>query len=131
MNNYNQLTGINTDTQWIYDPTYVRQYTQDRYSKPLSVSDQLKNGWQGMGLDQKLNTIGNTVGTLMGAYNAYQANKLAKNQFAFSKDAWNRQWDAQKGLTNSQLEDRQQRRFNESNGRAMSVTEYMNKYGVK
>lgn len=131
MNNYNQLTGINTDTQWIYDPTYVRQYTQDSYNKPLSVSGQLKNGWQGMGLDQKLNTIGNTVGNLMGAYNAYQANKLAKNQFAFQKDAWNRQWEAQKGLTNSQLADRQRKRFNNSGGNAMSVSEYMGKYGVR
>lgn len=76
-----------------------------------------------------------TLGNLMGAWNGYQQNKLAKQQFSFQKDAFNKQYGAQKNLTNSQLEDRQRRRVSEAaaNGYTgtMSVAEYMDKYGVK
>lgn len=76
-----------------------------------------------------------TLGSLMGAWNGYQQNKLAKQQLAFQKDAFNRQYAAQRNLTNSQLEDRQRNRVyqNEQTGRTgtMSVAEYMDKYGIK
>lgn len=76
-----------------------------------------------------------TFGSLMGAWNGYQQNKLAKQQLAFQKDAFNKQYSAQRNLTNSQLEDRQRNRVyqNEQTGRTgtMSVAEYMDKYGIK
>ncbi len=76
-----------------------------------------------------------TLGSVMGAWNGYQQNKLAKQQLAFQKDAFNKQYSAQRNLTNSQLEDRQRNRVyqNEQTGRTgtMSVAEYMNKYGIK
>ena len=71
-----------------------------------------------------------TLGNLMGAWNGYQQNKLAKQQFAFQQDAFNKQYAAQRALTNSQLEDRQRRRVRES-ANNMSVAEYMDRYGVK
>lgn len=76
-----------------------------------------------------------TLGSLMGAWNGYQQTKVAKQQLAFQKDAFNKQYGAQRNLTNSQLEDRQRRRVSEAaaNGYTgtMSVAEYMDKYGVK
>ncbi|WP_411350587.1 hypothetical protein [Moraxella lincolnii] len=93
--------------------------------------NQIGNGATQIPLHDKLNTTLGLVSNFVNGYNAYQANKLANKQFNFSKDAWNRQWEAQKGLTNSRLADRQQRRFNESGGTGMTVSEYMNKYGVR
>ncbi len=76
-----------------------------------------------------------TLGNVMGAWNGYQQNKLAKKQLAFQKDSFNKQYAAQRNLTNSQLEDRQRNRVyqNEQTGRTgtMSVAEYMDKYGIK
>lgn len=76
-----------------------------------------------------------TLGSVMGAWNGYQQNKLAKQQLAFQKDSFNKQYAAQRNLTNSQLEDRQRNRVyqNEQTGRTgtMSVAEYMDKYGIK
>lgn len=71
-----------------------------------------------------------TLGNLMGAWNGYQQTKIAKQQLAFQKDSFNKQYGAQKNLTNSQLEDRQRRRVMESSDN-MSVADYMNKYGIK
>ena len=76
-----------------------------------------------------------TLGSVMGAWNGYQQNKIAKKQLAFQKDSFNKQYAAQRNLTNSQLEDRQRNRVyqNEQTGRTgtISVAEYMDKYGIK
>ena len=55
---------------------------------------------------------------------------LAKDQLAFQKDSFNKQYDANKSLTNSRLEDRQARRVLE-NPNATGVADYMAKWGVK
>ncbi len=55
---------------------------------------------------------------------------LAKDQLAFQKDSFSKQYDANRGLTNSRLEDRQARRVLE-NPNATGVAEYMSKWGVK
>lgn len=55
---------------------------------------------------------------------------LAKDQLAFQKDSFNKQFDANRSLTNSRLEDRQARRVLE-NPNATGVAEYMSKWGVK
>ncbi|UZA57383.1 hypothetical protein [Moraxella bovis] len=98
-----------------------------------SMGQQIKNGWGDMSLGQKANTIMGTAGTLLSAYNAYKANKLAKEQFNHAKGVHAKNWDAQRKQTNSQLEDRQRRRVEEAqaNGRSTtSVGDYMAKYGI-
>lgn len=76
-----------------------------------------------------------TVGSLWDAWNGYQQTKLAKQQLAFQKDAFNKQYAAQAGLVNSQMEDRQTRRVNEAaanqSSPVMSVSDYVAKYGVR
>ena len=42
-----------------------------------------------------------------------------------------KEYEANKNLTNSRLEDRQRRRVADSGGRAPDVASYMAKYGVK
>lgn len=98
-----------------------------------STGQQVKNGWDDMSLGEKANTAMGTAGTLLSAYNAYKANKLAKEQFNHAKQVQAQNWDAQRKQTNSQLEDRQRRRVEEAgaNGRTtMSVGDYMAKYGI-
>ena len=70
------------------------------------------------------------VGGAMSAYNGYQQTKLAKKQFNFQKDAWNAQYNAQKNLVNSQMEDRQKQRAMR-NPNALRPEEYLAKYGIK
>lgn len=54
----------------------------------------------------------------------------AKEQLAFQKESFNKQYAANQSLTNSRLEDRQARRVQE-NPNATGVAEYMAKWGVK
>ncbi len=59
--------------------------------------------------------------------------KLAKQQLAYNKEESERNYQAQRKITNSQFEDRQRRRVEEAqaNGRSTaSVADYMAKYGV-
>lgn len=55
---------------------------------------------------------------------------IAKDSLEFQKTKYAQDYAAQRGLTNSQLEDRQKMRVREDPN-AMQVAEYMAKYGVK
>lgn len=100
----------------------------------LGNNPPMNTGWSSLSTMDKVNTgLGLTQG-IGSLYNGYQANKLAKQQLAFQKDSFNKTYEAQKNLTNDQLERRQAARVRRSefNGRdEMSVSDYMNKYGVK
>ena len=81
---------------------------------------------------------GGQWGTLLGAaqgignlYLGMQQFGLAKDQLNFSKESWTKNYEANKGITNSQLADRQHARVASNPGAYQSVGEYMNKYGVK
>lgn len=94
---------------------------------------QAGNNWKNASLFDKTQATLGAVGSVVNAYNAYKANKLANKQFAHAVDVHNKNWDAQRKQTNSQLEDRQKRRVEEAaaNGRTTtSVSDYMAKYGV-
>ena len=95
----------------------------------------LGNTWNSMSGFDKLNAVGSGITSALGAWNGFQANKQAKRQLAFQKDAFNKQYAAQRNLTNSQLSDRQATRVarDQQNGtnRFASVAEYMDKYGIK
>lgn len=56
---------------------------------------------------------------------------LAKDQLKFSKEAFNKNFQAQANLINSELEDRQRKRVRTDPGKAQGVAEYMSQYGVK
>ena len=67
---------------------------------------------------------------LYGAYNARKTGKLAKEQFNFTKDSFNRNFEAQAKTTNAQLADRQNARHTRDPKAHASVSDYMKKYGV-
>lgn len=56
---------------------------------------------------------------------------LAKDQLAFQKDSFNKQYDTNRTLTNSRLEDRQKARVASNASAYQSVGDYMNQNGVK
>lgn len=98
-----------------------------------TVKDQALDGWNKMSIGQRANTILQTVGGAMSAWNSYKMGKLAKQQLNHGIDMSNRNFENQRRMTNSKLEDRQKRRVEEAqaNGRTtMSVADYMNRYGV-
>lgn len=67
----------------------------------------------------------------LSAINSYKANKLGRQQLAFAKESFNRNFEAQKGVTNSQLADRQNIRYKVNPTDNMPVADYMAQYGVK
>ena len=65
------------------------------------------------------------------AISAHRAYKLGKSQLNSQIDQFNRQFEAQKGLINSQLYDKQEWRNRNMPNQYMSPSEYLDKYGVK
>ena len=83
-------------------------------------------GWGGMAL-----------GAASGLASAFMGMKqygLAKDTLAQNKQQFQMQYDAQKSMTNSSMEDRQRARIASAGTGASaipSVSDYMSKYGVK
>lgn len=81
------------------------------------------DGWGGMAL-----------GVAQGLGSAYMGLKqygMAKDQLAFQKSAFNKNYAAQRQATNTGLEDRQRARVASNAGAYDSVGNYMNKNGIK
>ena len=81
------------------------------------------NGWGGaaLGLGQGL----------MQGYQGMQQYGMAKKAFKEGQRQYNQNYAAQKQLTNSNLEDRQRARVASNSGAYQSVSEYMEKHGIK
>lgn len=81
------------------------------------------NGWAGAALG---------VGQgLMQGFQGMQQYGMAKKQFKESKRQYEQNYAAQRALTNASLEDRQRARVASNSGAYQSVSEYMDKHGVK
>lgn len=100
----------------------------------------LGTDWSNMSGMQKMGSVVGLGQGLYGMYNAYKQNKLAKDTFNFQKRSWNLDHANQVKTVNSQMSDRQEARVAQADavaratGRPMtttSVSDYMNKYGVK
>ncbi len=89
------------------------------------------NGWSGLAFSDKALLGLGAFNSALSAINSYKANKLGKQQLAFAKDSFNRNFEAQKGITNSQLADRQNIRYKVNPTDNMPVADYMAQYGVK
>jgi hypothetical protein len=103
------------------------------------VGDSKPFNWQapvtptgGIPMTDKINAGVGVFNSALGAISAYKALKLGKENLAFQKDSFNRNFEAMKGTTNAQLADRQAARVrNYGTGVYDSVADYMAKYGVK
>ena len=74
------------------------------------------------------------LGLIQGLGSAYMGMKqygLAKEQLQFSKDSFNKNYEAQKSTTNASMEDRQRARVASNAGAYQSVGDYMAKNGIK
>lgn len=77
---------------------------------------------------------GAALGLIQGLGSAYMGMKqygLAKEQLQFSKDSFNKNYEAQKSMTNVSMEDRQRARVASNAGAYQSVGDYMAKNGIK
>lgn len=90
----------------------------------------LKDTWNGLTGFQKIGAILGLGNAAAGAYNAYNQNKLARDQLNFSRNAFNTQMEATKRTTNAELRDRQEVRVRNNPSQNMSVEEYMKLNGV-
>lgn len=70
------------------------------------------------------------VTSLLNGYLGFQNLSLAKKQYQSQLDQFNKQWDANKKLTNASLADRQAARVASNPNTYQSVDDYMKKYGI-
>ena len=82
-----------------------------------------EDGWGNMAL-------GGANAAIQG-YMGFKQLGLAKDQLDFQKKAFEKNYNAQKQSTNTQLRDRQKRRYTENPGHYVSPDEYMSQNGVK
>ncbi|ANB91481.1 hypothetical protein MOVS_05230 [Moraxella ovis] len=99
-------------------------------SGAMNTGRNMQSAVNGMDSFQKMNAIASSVKGLWDAYNGYKNNKMINRQLNFSMDMANKQYEANRKRINSQLEDRQARRYAEQPHAHQSVSEYMKKYGV-
>lgn len=94
------------------------------------ILDTGANSWNKMDFAQRGSAILGGIQSVGNAYNSYKAGKLAKEQFNFTKDSFNRNYEAQAKTTNAALADRQATRVARDPSAYASVEDYMKKYGV-
>jgi len=82
-----------------------------------------KDGWGNLALGG--------ANTLLQGYMGLKQLDMAKDQLDFQKQAFEKNYNAQRQRTNTQLRDRQKRRYYENPDYYASVDEYMAKNGVK
>lgn len=98
----------------------------------LKLGAEAGGGSPKIAMTDKINAGVGVFNAALDAVSAYKALKLGKENLAFQKDSFNRNFEAMKGTTNAQLADRQAARVrNYGTGVYDSVADYMAKYGVK
>ena len=102
------------------------------------IGDNKPFNWQapvtptgGIPLTDKINAGVGVFNAALGAISAYKALKLGKDNLNFQKESFAKNYEASKNTTNAQLENAQRVRVSADPTNAMSVADYMAKYGVK
>ncbi len=102
------------------------------------VGDTKPFNWQppvtptgGIPMTDKINAGVGVFNSALGAISAYKALKLGKENLNFQKESFAKNFEASKNTTNAQLENAQRVRVSADPTNAMSVADYMAKYGVK
>ncbi|AGI61807.1 hypothetical protein HYP07_gp035 [Vibrio phage JSF3] len=133
------------ENQWAF-PSLELQYKTPEFNfgntpQDTSLLDSFRN-WMGSATD-KTNMFGNGestgwfsptvqgLGTAANAWLGMQQLDLAKQQLAFQKDAFAKNWSNQVQLTNQQLYDRDVARRAAYGQNPMDKTEFINTSGVK
>lgn len=93
--------------------------------KPFSFSD-----WGSKNKDLINGGVG-IANSLANAYFGWKNLGLAKDQFNFQKESWNKNFANQVQTTNNQLEEQARKRYSNSPTSNITPEEYMAKHGVK
>lgn len=99
-----------------------------KYGKELG-SD-AKNNFEQLDTLGQLKFMTDTIQNFMGAYNTNRAVRMQEKYYKNSMNLANKNYEANKTLTNEKLSDRQRRRV-ERNAGAQSESSYMAQWGVK
>ena len=124
----NQFQFGNTNPAFPNSPTYgvapvkLPGIAED---KPFSLSD-----WGSKNKDLIAGGVG-IANSLANAYFGWKNLGLAKDQFKFQQESWNKNFANQVTTTNNQLEEQARKRYNASPTTNISPEEYMAKHGVK
>lgn len=120
-------------TEYIYDKNVLGNNTLDNMSEHQpTFADNLfgyKDPKTGYSFGGYAAPILNTATAGMNAYLGLKQLGLMKDNLAFQKDAFSKQFEAQRTTTNTELRDRQNAR-NASGSGYESTDSYMSKYGV-
>lgn len=108
-----------------------RMWNSDVMNGMREIGGDYKNNFDNLSSLQKVGTLGDIAMAGANIWNAWQTNKMAKKQFDFQKQVYAQQYDAQRNMTNSRLEDRQRARVLSNPNAYRSIDSYMSQYGVK
>lgn len=97
----------------------------------LKLGAEAGGGLPKIAMTDKINAGVGVFNAALGAISAYKALKLGKENLAFQKESFAKNFEASKNITNAQLEGAQRVRVSADPTNAMSVADYMAKYGVK
>ena len=97
----------------------------------LKLGAEAGGGSPKIAMTDKINAGVGVFNAALGAISAYKALKLGKDNLNFQKESFAKNYEASKGTTNAQLENAQRVRVSADPTNAMSVADYMAKYGVK
>ena len=89
-----------------------------------------KNNFEQLDALGQLKFMTDTIQNFMGAYNTNRATRMQEKYYKNSMNLANKNYEANKTLTNEKLSDRQRRRI-ERNAGAQSESSYMAQWGVK
>lgn len=133
-NNVKQAS-LNPVQQWLqkHFPNTYAGAGMDKSAVSNGVGEILDKGganWNEMSFGEKGGAVLGAAQSVYNAYNSYKQNKLAKEQFNFAKDSFNRNFEASAKTTNAALADRQATRVARDPSAYASVADYMKKYGV-
>lgn len=119
-------TPISMGNDRVLPPTGVMDTIGNWFKENPALSTKDQQGWGNLALG--------TAQAGMGAYLGMKQYGLAKKAFEHQKDAWNKEYEVNKNLTNERLETRQNRRIAESGVTGMQhqdTASFMSRYGVK
>ena len=97
----------------------------------LKLGAEAGGGLPKIAMTDKINAGVGVFNAALGAVSAYKALKLGKENLNFQKESFYKNFEATKNTTNAQLENAQRVRVSADPTNAMSVADYMAKYGVK
>jgi len=128
--NNNAMSGMDLNFGW--SPDTPGGAGINDFSRGLDVGG--GNGGGGMdflGADGWGNLALGGIQTGLGAYMGFKQLGAAKDQLNFQKESFNKNYEASKQTTNTQLADRQKRRYAENPDHYKSESEYMKTNGIK